>query len=80
MKSTGIVRRIDNLGRIVLPKELRRTLRIGDNDSLEIYVEDEAVILRKYEPVCVFCAGSDDLVRHNGKYICFNCIKDLNNK
>ena len=55
MKSTGIVRKVDELGRIVLPIELRRTLDIAEKDSLEIYVDDDSIILRKYQPACIFC-------------------------
>ena len=56
MKSTGIVRKVDELGRIVIPKELRNTLNIEEKDSLEIYVDGEHIILKKYEPACIFCA------------------------
>ena len=61
MKSTGIVRKIDELGRIVLPIELRRTLEIGERDALEIYVEGSSVVLKKFRPSCVFCDGSKDI-------------------
>ena len=61
MKSTGIVRKVDELGRIVLPIELRRTLNIDEKDSLEIYVDGASVILRKYEPSCVFCGDAGDV-------------------
>ena len=66
MKSTGIVRKVDELGRIVLPIELRRTLGIEEKDALEIYVEGASVVLRKYAPACIFC---DD--------ICPKCLKEL---
>ena len=55
MKSTGIVRKVDELGRIVLPIEMRRTLDIAEKDALEIYVEGDSIILRKYQPACIFC-------------------------
>ena len=55
MKSTGIVRKVDELGRIVLPIELRRTLDIAEKDAIEIYVDGESIILKKYEPTCIFC-------------------------
>jgi len=77
MKSTGIVRKIDELGRIVLPIELRRTLNISDKDSLEIYVDQESVILKKYQSTCIFCAGNDDLTDFKGKTICQNCLKEI---
>ncbi len=61
MKTTGVIRQLDSLGRIVLPIELRRTLDIGPKDLLEIFVEGTSVILRKYEPDCLFCGSSHDL-------------------
>ena len=61
MKSTGIVRKVDELGRIVIPIELRRTLDIGIKDSLEIYVEDDQIILKKYMPACSFCNNASDI-------------------
>lgn len=77
MKSTGIVRKVDELGRIVLPIELRRTLDIEIKDSIEIYVENDSIILKKYEPTCIFCGDNKDLKTFNGKNICSNCIKKL---
>ncbi|MEG1404933.1 MAG: AbrB/MazE/SpoVT family DNA-binding domain-containing protein, partial [Oscillospiraceae bacterium] len=62
MKSTGIVRKVDELGRIVLPIELRRTLDIAEKDSLEIYVDEDSIILRKYQPACIFCDNARDVV------------------
>ena len=61
MKSTGIVRKVDELGRIVLPIELRRTMGIDVKDALEIYVEGDTIMLRKYEPSCVFCGNAKDI-------------------
>lgn len=79
MKSLGIVRRIDHVGRIVLPKELRRLFDLVDNeDSLEIFVEDDKIILKKYEPACVFCSSADDVVDYMGKKVCRECIEKLN--
>lgn len=78
MKTIGIVRKVDELGRIVLPIELRRTLDIAVRDELEIYLDDDKVILRKYEPSCIFCASSRNLVTYEGKNICSQCIKKLN--
>ncbi|SHK08718.1 transcriptional pleiotropic regulator of transition state genes [Anaerobranca californiensis DSM 14826] len=77
MKSTGIVRKVDELGRVVLPIELRRTLNIDTKDSLEIYVDGEKVILKKYHPACVFCGEADDVKYFKGKNICQNCIDEL---
>ena len=79
MKSLGIVRRIDHVGRIVLPKELRRIFDLKDNeDSLEIFVEDDKIILKKYEPACIFCNTADDVVDYMGKKVCRACIAKLN--
>lgn len=77
MKSTGIVRKVDELGRIVLPIELRRTLGIEEKDALEIYVDGSSVILRKYEPSCVFCGDASDVTTYKGKNICANCRREL---
>ena len=77
MKSTGIVRKVDELGRIVLPIEMRRTLDIGERDALEIYVEGSSVILKKYKPSCIFCDTTKDIVVFKGKNICPKCLKEL---
>ena len=77
MKSTGIVRKVDDLGRIVLPIEMRRTLDIGEKDALEIYVEGSSVILKKYKPSCVFCDATKDITVFKGKNICPKCLKEL---
>ena len=74
MKSTGIVRKIDDLGRIVLPIEQRRILEIGDRDSLEIFIEDNMLILKKYQPACIFCGNAKDVITFKGRNICPNCI------
>lgn len=80
MKSTGIVRKVDELGRIVLPIELRRTLDIAEKDSLEIYVDENTIVLKKYQPSCVFCDNPKDIVTYRGKNICSKCIHDLMEK
>ena len=77
MKSTGIVRRVDELGRIVLPIELRRTLDLTERDSLEIYVDGSSIILKKYQPACIFCDDAKDVVSYKGKNICAKCLKEL---
>lgn len=77
MKSTGIVRKVDDLGRIVLPIELRRTLDINERDSLEIFVDGNQVVLKKYEPACIFCNSADDVEVFKGKNVCAKCIKEL---
>ena len=77
MKSTGIVRKVDELGRIVLPIEMRRTLDIEEKDALEIYGEGSSVILKKYKPSCIFCDTTKDIVVFKGKNICPKCLKEL---
>ena len=77
MKAIGIVRKVDELGRIVIPKELRRTLNIEEGDPLEIFVDGEEVVLRKYEPRCVFCGNAKYVVEFKDKKVCTNCIKDI---
>ncbi|MCR3761817.1 AbrB/MazE/SpoVT family DNA-binding domain-containing protein [Clostridium felsineum] len=77
MKSTGVVRRVDELGRIVIPIELRRTLEIAEKDALEIYVDGEQIILKKYQPACIFCGDARDVVNYKGKNICQSCLQQL---
>ena len=77
MKSTGITRKIDELGRIVLPIELRRTLNIAEKDPVEIYVEGDAVVLRKHEPTCIFCGNGKDIFVFKTKNVCHKCIEEL---
>ena len=77
MKSTGIIRKVDDLGRIVLPIELRRTLDISERDELEIYMENDRIILQKFEPACIFCGSAKSLVRYRRKNVCQDCVKKL---
>ena len=77
MKSTGIVRKVDELGRIVLPIELRRTMDIAEKDAIEIYVDGASIILRKYEPTCIFCGDAKNVIYYRGKNICPNCLKEM---
>lgn len=80
MKSTGVVRKVDELGRIVLPIELRRTYNIEEKDALEIYVDGEQIILKKYEPACIFCGDAKNVNNYKGKNICSNCLNELASK
>ncbi len=80
MKSTGIIRKIDELGRIVLPIELRRKMDISEKDSLEIYVDGDTVILKKYEPACIFCGESKNVISYKDKNVCANCVQELKQK
>ena len=77
MKTTGIVRKVDDLGRIVLPIELRRILDIAERDELEIYMDQDRIILQKYEPACVFCGIAQELVTYHSKNVCRSCIDKM---
>ncbi len=77
MKATGIVRKLDDLGRIVLPIELRRNLDLEVKDPVEIFVEGDCVILKKYEPTCIFCGKSKDVTEFKGKCVCNSCLTEL---
>jgi len=77
MKSTGIVRKVDELGRVVIPIELRRTLGIDLKDALEIYVDEEKIILKKYEPACIFCGSASNVNHFQGKLVCKDCAEAL---
>jgi transcriptional pleiotropic regulator of transition state genes len=80
MKSTGVVRRVDELGRVVIPIELRRTMEIAEKDALEIYVDGECIILKKYQPACIFCGNAKDVVNVKGKNICKDCVEEIKGK
>lgn len=77
MKSTGVVRQLDALGRIVLPIELRRTMDIGVKDMVEIFVEDDRIVLKKYNPACIFCGDARDVATYKGKLVCKSCLNEL---
>lgn len=77
MKATGIVRKLDPLGRIVLPIELRRTLGINEKDAVEIFVDGERIVLLKYEPACIFCGNAENVSYFKGKIVCAACTKDM---
>jgi len=77
MKSTGVVRPIDTLGRFVLPKEIRDNMDLQTKDSLEIFIEGEKIILKKYQPSCIFCSNADEVTYFKGKLICRDCLKSL---
>ncbi len=80
MKSTGIVRKVDELGRIVLPIELRRTLDISEKDALEIYVEGDRIILHKDHETCIFCDSTRGLTEFKGRKVCADCLNKLREK
>lgn len=77
MKSTGIVRRVDGLGRIVLPIELRRVFNLDISDAVEIYTDDDKIILKKFQRSCVFCNSPEDVVEYKGKTVCSKCMEEL---
>ena len=77
MKSTGMTRQIDELGRFVLPVEIRRTLGIELRDTLEIYTDNDRIILRKHSPACLFCDGTESILLFEGKRICRECLDKL---
>ena len=77
MKATGIVRKVDELGRIVLPMELRRTLGIQKEDPVEIFVDENNIILRKYEPACIFCGSATGVSIIRNKNICRVCLDEI---
>jgi transcriptional pleiotropic regulator of transition state genes len=79
MKATGIVRKVDELGRIVIPIELRNKLDIAIKDPIEIFVEGSSIILKKYEPNCVFCGNSKELTSYKDKLVCSKCLSKLSN-
>ncbi len=79
MKSTGIVRKVDELGRIVIPIELRRTLDIAERDPLEIFVSEDTIMLKKFETSCIFCDSTKDIISYKRKNVCAKCVAALKN-
>ena len=77
MKATGIVRPVDPLGRVVIPVELRRTLGIKTDDSLEVFVDGDYIMLKKYEPACIFCGNAKDVITIRGKNVCAECLQQI---
>lgn len=77
MKNTGIVRRLDELGRITIPIELRRSLGIGDREALEIFTENSKIVLAKYEPTDIFTGSEEDLIEYHGKLVSKKSIEEL---
>ncbi|WP_340034010.1 AbrB/MazE/SpoVT family DNA-binding domain-containing protein [Paenibacillus sp. FSL H3-0302] len=77
MKATGIVRQMDQLGRVVIPMELRRTMNIAEGDGMEIFVEGDKIIIKKYNPGCTLCGSMEELKTLSGKLICTNCVTQI---
>ena len=77
MKATGIVKKLDELGRVVIPVETRRTLGLKEGDPMEIFIDGENVVLKKYQPSCIFCSSMEDITEFKGKKVCASCRKEL---
>ena len=79
MKATGIVRNVDSLGRLVLPSEMRERFGVKDGGMLEIFVDDDSIILKKFEPTCLFCGSYDKIRTYKERTLCDKCISELSN-
>ena len=77
MKATGIIRKVDELGRIVLPIEIRRTMDIAERDELEIFMDGDQIVLQKFQPSCIFCGSNRGLVTYEGKNLCAECVRKI---
>ena len=77
MKASGIVRKIDDLGRIVLPIEMRNRLDLAAGDGVEIFFEDDCVVLKKFQDTCLFCGSTDDIIEFGEKKVCTACVAEL---
>ena len=77
MKSTGIIRKVDELGRVVIPIEIRNQFNIAEKDPIEIYVDGSSIVLKKYEPNCIFCGNTENLISYNDKLICEECSEKI---
>ena len=77
MKSTGIIRRVDELGRVVVPKQIRNQFNISERDPIEIFTDGASIVLRKFEPNCIFCNSSENLITYTDKHICKDCLKKM---
>lgn len=79
MKSTGIIRRMDELGRVVIPIEIRNQFNIVEKDPIEIYVDGSSIVLKKFEPNCIFCGNTKKLLTYHDKLICESCSNKIGN-
>lgn len=77
MKSTGIIRKVDELGRVVIPKEIRDNLEIFEKDPIEIFTDGYKVVMQKYNPSCCFCGGVNRLEKYKERLVCNNCINEI---
>ncbi len=78
MKATGIVREIDDLGRIVIPSEIRKNLDLNRKDPMEIYLDGDMILLKKHMPCCIFCGEANDVILFKGKLVCKDCVREMN--
>lgn len=79
MKPAGVVRKVDQLGRIVLPKSLRKRYQMNEGDPVEILVQGDHIILERYRPRCVFCGSMVEVAEFKGRQVCSNCVKEMSN-
>lgn len=79
MKSTGIIRRMDELGRVVIPIEIRNQFNIVEKDPIEIYVDGSSIVLKKFEPNCIFCGNTKNLLEYHNKLVCKDCSEKIGN-
>ena len=77
MKSTGIIRRVDELGRVVIPIEIRNKFGIAEKDPIEIYVDGSNIVLKKFEQSCIFCGNTENLSEYKGKPVCDKCLEEI---
>lgn len=78
MKSTGIIRGLDNMGRVVIPKEIRKFLDMTEGeDAIEIYMQDDCIVLKKHKPSCIFCSAEEDCIEFENQTVCKNCIEKM---
>lgn len=77
MKPTGFVKRIDEMGRIVIPKNVRQTINVTTGDSLQFFIDGDGIVMKKFSSACEFCGSDNDLTELKGKYICAECVSHL---
>ncbi len=74
MRAPGMIRKVDDLGRIVIPAEIRQAMELSKGDPVEMFLQEDQLVLRKFVPSCIFCGGVEGLVTYSGKNICGNCV------
>lgn len=78
MSSNGIIRKLDRLGRVVIPKEIRKSLDIKEGEAVTIIDESNHVIIKKYYDGCIFCGSQEDLIEYKNMHVCKKCRESLN--